>query len=129
MEHPNAAAYRQLISRMAEGDTEGIWDALAPDVRWHEAGNPEVIVGREALRDRFAGLENLDGNIDVQAVLANDEHVMAMLQVSLGDPSGDHVEYPVVEVAHMSDGKVTERWAYMDACPDYVTKFFSTLGG
>ena len=127
MDHPNATLYRELMAKMTSGDVEAVWERIDPDVRWHEAGNPEVIIGREAVRDRLVGLSTMDGDIDIHDVLANDEHVLAMLRVSLSSPTGQTVEYPVVEIAHMRDGKVTERWSFMDACPDDVTAFFATL--
>jgi ketosteroid isomerase-like protein len=129
MEHPNATLYRDLMSKMTSGDIEGIAELMAPDIRWHEAGNPEVIEGREAVRERFAGVGAIGGDVDLHDVLANDEHVVAMLRVSLRQPSGDSVDYPVVEVAHVQDGRVTERWSFMDACPEDVTRFFDTLLG
>jgi hypothetical protein len=50
-----------------------------------------------------------------------------MLSVDLRKPDGAHVAYPVVEVVHVRDDVVTERWAFMDASPDDVTQFFADL--
>ena len=48
MEHPNAELYRRLTAAFQSGDVDTVKGALAPGVRWHEAGNPEVL-GREAV--------------------------------------------------------------------------------
>jgi hypothetical protein len=48
-----------------------------------------------------------------------------MLNVSLRGPDGSELLYPAVEIAHMSDGRVTERSSFMDSCPPEVDAFFS----
>jgi ketosteroid isomerase-like protein len=127
VDHPNAARYRALMAAFDAGDANALTAALAPDVRWHEAGNPDVIVGRDAVVARMSGMDNLDANIELHDVVANDEHCVAMLSVDLRKPDGAHVAYPVVEVVHVRDDVVTERWAFMDASPDDVTQFFADL--
>jgi hypothetical protein len=85
MEHPNAELYRRLTAAFQSGDIDTVKNALAPGVRWHEAGNPEVL-GREAVLQQMSGaIRRIDGNIAVHDVLANDEHVIAisLLEASL----------------------------------------------
>ncbi|MGH9248776.1 MAG: nuclear transport factor 2 family protein [Acidimicrobiales bacterium] len=127
MEHPNSELYRRITAAFQAGDTDMLRSAVASDVRWHEAGNPEVIEGRDAVMQRMSAAAQLDNKIDLHDVLANDEHVVAMLNVELTKPDGSQVAYPVVEIAHVKDGQVTERWAFMDAVPDDVTEFFAGL--
>jgi ketosteroid isomerase-like protein len=127
MEHPNAAAYRRLISEFASGDLDGLKGKLAPDVRWHEAGNPEPIEGREAVLQRIGGVGALQNDIELHDVLADEEHVVALIRARLRKPDGEQVEYPVVEVVHFDDGVVTARWAFMDAVPAEVGAFFADL--
>ncbi|MGB8383894.1 MAG: nuclear transport factor 2 family protein [Dermatophilaceae bacterium] len=50
-------------------------------------------------------------NIAVHDVLANDEHVIALINVALRKPDGSEVAYPAIEVAHMSNGLIA------DGCP------------
>ena len=127
--HPNAELYRRLTAAFQEGDLDAIRGGLAVDVQWHEAGDPTVLDGRDAVLQRMTGAAvHVQGRIDVHDVLADDEHVVAMLNVSLRKPDGSEVSYPAVEVAHMSDGRVTERWLFMDACPSDVEAFFTDLG-
>jgi hypothetical protein len=64
----------------------------------------------------------------VHDVLANDEHVLALINVALRKPDGSEIAYPAIEVAHISDGLITERWSFMDACPPDVDAFFADLG-
>jgi ketosteroid isomerase-like protein len=128
MEHPNAELYRRVTAAFQSGDIDAVKDALAPGLRWHEAGNPEVM-GREAVLQQMSGdVKRIDGNIAVHDVLANDEHVVALINVALRKPDGSEIAYPAIEVAHMSDGLITERWSFMDSCPPDVNAFFSDLG-
>jgi len=128
MEHPNAELYRRATAAFQSGDIDAVKDALAPGLRWHEAGNPEVM-GREAVLQQMSGdVKRIDGNIAVHDVLANDEHVVALINVALRKPDGSEIAYPAIEVAHMSDGLIIERWSFMDSCPSDVYTFFSDLG-
>ncbi len=54
-------------------------------------------------------VKRIDGNIAVHDVLANDEHVIAMINVALRKPDGSEIAYPAVEIAHMNNGLITER--------------------
>jgi ketosteroid isomerase-like protein len=127
MEHPNAELYRRVTAAFQSGDIEAVRSALAPGLRWHEAGNPEVM-GCEAVLQQMSGaVKRIDGNIAVHDVLANDEHVVALINVALRKPDGTEISYPAIEVAHMSDGLITERWSFMDSCPPEVNVFFSDL--
>ena len=128
MEHPNVELYRSLTAAFQAGDLDTVKDALAPGLRWHEAGNPEVM-GREAVLQQMSGaIKRIDGNIAVHDVLGNDEHVIALINVALRKPNGSEISYPAIEIAHMSEGVITERWSFMDSCPPEVNAFFSDLG-
>jgi ketosteroid isomerase-like protein len=127
MEHPNAALYRQVMTGFRSGDLDSVKGLLAPDVRWHEAGNPEPIEGREAVLQRLGLAGDLEGDLDIHDLLANDEHVVALMRADLRKRGAGQVAYPVVEVVHVKDGMVTERWAFMDAVPGDVDAFFADL--
>ncbi|MGZ4651389.1 MAG: hypothetical protein ACXV3A_12745 [Kineosporiaceae bacterium] len=74
---------------------------------------------------RLAG--DLEGDHDIHDLLANDEHVVALMRADLRRPGAGQVAYPVVEIVHVKDGMVTERWAFMDAVPGDVDAFFADL--
>jgi ketosteroid isomerase-like protein len=127
MEHPNAELYRRVTAAFQSGDIETVRSALAPGLRWHEAGNPEVMGCEAVLQQMRGAVKRIDGNIAVHDVLANDEHVVALINVALRKPDGTEISYPAIEVAHMSDGLITDRWSFMDSCPPDVNAFFSDL--
>jgi ketosteroid isomerase-like protein len=128
MAHPNIDVVQQAYDAFLKGDTELMSQAIAPDVIWHEAGDPEPLRGREAVVARMGGASGLDNDIEMHDLIASDDHVVSLLRVRLRKPNGDEVSYPAVEVAHIRDGMITERWSFMDACPEDVTAFFADLG-
>jgi ketosteroid isomerase-like protein len=128
MAHPNAEVVRQAYDAFLKGDPDTLKGLIAPDVVWHEAGTPEPIRGREAVAARMSGAAELDNDVEIHDLIASDDHVVSLIRARLRKPNGDEVSYPVVEVAHIRDGMITERWSFMDACPDDVTAFFATLG-
>jgi hypothetical protein len=128
MAHPNAEVVRQAYEAFMKGDLDSLKGVVAPDIVWHEAGNPEPIRGREALSARFSAAAGLENDVELHDLIASDDHVVSLVRARLRKPTGDEVSYPVVEVAHVRDGMITERWSFMDACPDDVTRFFADLG-
>jgi SnoaL-like domain len=83
MEHPNIELYRRVTAAFQSGDIDAVKGALAPGLRWHEAGNPEVM-GRDAVLQQMSGdIKRIDGNIALHDVLANDDHVVALINVAL----------------------------------------------
>jgi ketosteroid isomerase-like protein len=116
----------QIIEAYKSPNAEAMGAFLADDVVWHEAGNPETVTGRDAVLQRMSGMMQVGSpELDVHDVLVSDDHAVSLLNVTIRRDDGAEVKYPVVEVAHVENGKITERWAFMDACPEYVTKFFA----
>lgn len=128
--HPNETLYRHAFAAVRDGDLDQLKGLLAPDVIWCEAGNPEALRGREAVLERMRGMQAAEidfSDVELHAVLADDEHVVSLVKAKFSH--GDRgLEYPVVEVMHVEDGMVTERWAFMDCAPTEVTAFFDGLG-
>lgn len=128
MAHRNAEIYRQLYDMFLKQDVEGAKDLVADDIRWHEAGASDPVVGKDAVLQRLSIGESLTADVDVHDVVADDDHVIALITAHMRKPNGDDVTYKAVEVAHIRDGKITERWSFMDAVPDDVARFFADLG-
>lgn len=128
MAHPNADVYRRMYECFTKQDIEAARELVAPDVLWHEAGSAETITGHDALLARFTAAGDLAADVDVHDVLANDDHTIALITAHMRKANGDDVTYRAVEVVHIDGGKVTERWAFMDAAPPEVQEFFADLG-
>ncbi len=113
-EHPNAIAIREMIAALNDGDTEKMASYLADDVVWHYIGETEPIRSKAAMTESMSpsgGDFSITAN--VHDVLASDDHVVALVDATAtrGDRS---LTYRTAEIAHLRDGKVTERWAFSD---------------
>lgn len=123
MAHPNVEKYLNMINS-GMTDPSVLGDLLADDVRWYEAGNPQVIEGRDAVLARFASMPgDAPPKIDVVAAVADDDHlfVEGTAEFTQGDQT---LAYRFAERYTMRDGLVAERRAFMDAVPPDVAAFF-----
>jgi ketosteroid isomerase-like protein len=126
--HPNADILRRLYEAFLKEDVEAATELIAPDVKWHEAGSSEVITGRDAVAARLGMASAVQADVDVHDIIGGDDHTISLITARMRKPNGDEVTYPAVEVVHIADGKVTERWAFMDAAPADVQAFFADMG-
>jgi ketosteroid isomerase-like protein len=113
-EHPNATILRDMADRMKAGDFEGASAVLSDDVEWHEIGRAEPTRGKQALAQRYTeSVGDFEIKADLHDVVANDEHAVQLMNVTArrGDKT---LEYRTAEIYHMTDGKVTARWAFSD---------------
>lgn len=112
-EHPNVTVVRELMAAFNEGDDERIRARMADDVKWHMIGG-ETTEGLEALAGAMSAMDD-DFSIETEVhdIVGNDEHVVALVQATVR--AGDQeFSYRTAEIAHVEDGKVTERWAFSD---------------
>lgn len=112
-EHPNVSVVRELMAAFNEGDDERIRARMADDVKWHMIGG-ETTEGLEALAGAMSAMDD-DFSIETEVhdIVGNDEHVVALVQATVR--AGDQeFSYRTAEIAHVEDGKVTERWAFSD---------------
>ena len=128
-EHPNAALYREIHEKLQQGQFEAVFEALDDDVVWHQIG-AETLHGKEAVRESMSGMQELGAGafeIEVHDVVGNDEHVVGLVEatVNMGDQS---FTYRTAEIAHINNGKVTERWAFSDDT-QRIIEFFGSMGG
>jgi ketosteroid isomerase-like protein len=115
---------RRTMDAMNSGDIAAAADGVADDIEWHEIGLDEPIRGKAALADRFtsgAGAE-WDITADVHDVIANDEHVVALVNAT-ARKDGREFRYRTVEICHMRDGQITARWAFSDDT-EAINRFF-----
>ena len=84
-------------------------------LQWHEAGRNQVsgeYHGRDAVFGLLGKIFEITGGslrIDPHAVFADDEHGVALVNVS-GSRDGRIINVNAVHVMHLRDGKVAEFW-------------------
>lgn len=125
-DHPNAALLRSGFESFNAGESEAFGAMLAEDVVWHTIGG-ETIHGRDAVASSMSGMEGVEFEGTLHDVVGNDDHVVGLVEAHI--KAGDQeFSYRTAEIMHVSDGKVTERWAMSDDT-QAITEFFSGLGG
>ena len=119
MPETNVELVRRGFGAAAGGDIAAVRAMLAPEVRWHGAGDDQGgCQNREqALRWMSEGIAR---GIRVQLLEARelkDDRVLVLLQRNLpreGDPSGEPPS-PHGQILTLRDGKITEMVAYPTA--------------
>jgi uncharacterized protein len=123
-DHPNAAKIRAASEAMERsGDMMSQMEMLDDNVVWHEIGRDDPIRGKQALIEHFSGMpEGASIKTETHDVLANDEHTVQLVTATatMGDKE---LVYRTAEIYHMSDGKITERWAFSDDT-ERINRFF-----
>jgi ketosteroid isomerase-like protein len=115
-EHPNAHTVRGIFDALARGDRDAMAAAFSDDVVWHAPGTSRFsgrFEGKAAVMDRMAKLGDagFQTRFDVHDVVANDEHVIALVHLHVEDAGGRRYDQPQVQVMHVRDGLVVEYWA------------------
>ncbi len=116
MAHPHEDIVRRGYAAFAAGDLDTLRQLFAPDIVWH---NP----GRNPLAGDYHGVDQVLGffgrlaevtegtlRLDIHDVLANDDHVVALLR-SHAERGGRTVDSDDTHVFHLRTGRVTEFWA------------------
>ena len=116
MAHPNEELARVAYRAMTTGDVPWLEAHTHPDVRFFQGGRfptAGAYEGRDALFGHFMEFVTLvEGNfaLDLHDVLVNDDHVVALLNVTIAK-GGKELSFPEVHVWHVKDGLMTEMWA------------------
>ena len=105
-DHPNLVRARAGYEAFATGDLAAVSDFFSDDIVWHSGGS-NVLTGDYVGKDAVLGFFKND----IHDMLANDEHGVALVTVS-ATRGGKSLEFHIVHVFHMSDGKMTEFWAF-----------------
>ena len=128
-EHPNVELIRRLIAARLTMDAKVLQDVLGEDVVWHIPGEDQWagdIRGRDALIALWTGVAEEGGSLsfDLHDVLANDEHAVALTNVTMNRRDKGSLEMRSVWIFHCSGGKVTEGW-FFDENPAVTSAFWS----
>ena len=114
-EHPNVARIKDAYAALAIGDFAALNDLLAEDLVWHFGGRNQLsgdYRGRDAVYG-FLGrlLELTEGTLrlDVHAVLADDEHGVALVVGTASRGGRTNIDN-VAHVYHLRNGKIVEFW-------------------
>lgn len=97
------------MGSLASGDLDRYLDLLADDIEWWELGSREPVVGRAAVATLMAESDHVDVGGELHDVLANDEHLVALVHAHVATPT-EELDASYAEVLHFNeDGRVTKR--------------------
>lgn len=123
-EHPNVQIVRDALDSMTETDVAALAAVVAENIEYHQIGAP-AIMGKAALIESMEGFGEMEFGLEVHDVLANDDHTIALLDVTV-KAAGQEFKYRTAEIYHIEDGKITKRWAFSDDT-QAITDFFAKL--
>jgi ketosteroid isomerase-like protein len=117
MAHPNADRLREAFEAQQQGDWDKVHAAFGDDVVFHVAGKNRFsgdYRGKKDVLDLFERRNKETGSkveIDVHAVVADDEHAVALLTLR-AQREGKSGEWRSASIYHMRDGKIAEAWGF-----------------
>ena len=124
-EHPNATLVREGMEAFDRGDIEGYGATLSDDIVWHQIGAP-TLNGKDEMRENMPAPDaGWSITTEVHDIVANDDHVVALVTAHATRPDGQKLDYRTTEIVHVRDGKVTERWAFSDDTQKIIDFFAS----
>lgn len=112
-DHPNIEVFKRALNAFAAGDMDALAKEVHPDAVWHMIGhNPlsGTYRGRDATFALFQREFQLAGGTfrpQLQDVLANDEHTVALLHAT-ASREGKELDMDYVIVFQIRDGQITE---------------------
>ncbi|MDX3533087.1 nuclear transport factor 2 family protein [Streptomyces sp. MB09-01] len=112
-DHPNIEVFKRAMNAFATGDMDALAKVFHPDVVWHMSGHNQLsgtYRGRDATFALFQREFQLtDGTYrpQLQDVLANDEHTVALLHAT-ASREGKELDMDYVIVFRIRDGQITE---------------------
>jgi len=115
MAHPNEDLVRRGFTAFGSGDMATLGELFADDIVWHVGGRSPITgdyKGKAEVIGLFAQLAARSGGtfrIDVHDLLANDEHVVALVK-GTAEHGGKTLNDSGAQVFHVQGGKVTEQW-------------------
>jgi ketosteroid isomerase-like protein len=118
-EHRNIELFHEAHAAFDRGDHDGMRAWLADDFVWHEPGNNQLTGDYRGadelfqLFDRIAELTSGQFDTQLEDVVANERHLVALLTLRASRGS-KAIEMRRVNVYRVQDdGRVTERWGYV----------------
>jgi len=117
-QHPNA----EIIRRMSESEELGPLDFVTDDVVWHVIGRDEPYRGKAEMQGGSRPVDYEWIGDELHDVLANDEHAVSLGELT-ARRNGKTLTFRTVEIYHMRDGKISERWTFSDDT-EAIKRFF-----
>ncbi len=127
-EHPNIALWRKGQEAFARRDFGVVGDVFSEDVVYHFPGTHPFAGDHRGLDAVVQFLARMVSETNVQitevhAVMADDEHVVALLRLT-AKQGDEQRSFDQANIYHIADGKITEAWL-LPADPFALNDFLS----
>ena len=118
-EHPNVARLKKGYEAFANGDFDTLRELFDENIVWHVPGNNPIAGDYKGIDEVFGFFARIAQEtqgkfgFDIHAILADDEHAVALIKAS-AERNGTRIDAePGVHAYHINaDGKVTEFWGF-----------------
>ncbi len=108
----NLQVARDLVDAFDRSDYARMDALTADDVVWHEIGSSSPI-GKAELRAMGGGASDYEVTVKTHDIVASDDHVIVLTEAT-ATRAGKSMTYRTAEIYHVSNGQVSERWAFSD---------------
>jgi len=114
--HPNEELVRSAYAAFARGDIKAVLVTFDDDIVWRIGGDSKLTGeyhGHQAVLAFFGSLMQLSGGtfrLDLHDVLANDDHVVALVAVTASRGERSVEGLPGAHVWHVRENKLSAFW-------------------
>ncbi len=112
MSETNKAILKQANAAVVKGDHEGFLSHCTDDVEWVFVGD-QTLKGKEAVRRYMKATYIEPPTFTVAQLIAEDDFVTALGDISLKDETGKVVHSAYCDVWRLRDGKLAELRAFV----------------
>lgn len=112
MSEENKAIYEKANALFDAGDIEGFLRFCADDTEWTYVGD-QTLKGKEAVRRYMAKTYAGSSNFRITNVIAENDWLTALGEITLKDEDGKETHYSVCDVWRFRDGKMFELKAFV----------------
>jgi ketosteroid isomerase-like protein len=128
--HRNEKLVRDLHDARGRGDRDAIRAILSPDIVWHDPYPAPHGGDFHGIDDWFKNFYDANDprsegtDVRLHDVLANDQHVVTLVEWSSTLRGKGSIEGREVGIYHVQDGRVAQVWFFLEE-PSRYAEFFS----
>jgi ketosteroid isomerase-like protein len=113
----SAKANKDIINKVNEasiaGDTEAFLSYCADTIKWKMSGQA-AIVGKNAVRNAMAAMEQEPPRISIEKIIAEKDTVMVQGEFEMKDPEGKNFKSAFCDVYTFQKEKIVELRSWFD---------------